>query len=321
MNGHVPVMLDAAMRSLAPEGRGGVFVDATVGGGGQTEEILKRASPQARVIGFDLDATALERVRQRLAEDIESGRLVLVHGDFKSMVETLDGMGIEKLSGVTADLGVSSFQLDEAERGFSFRLDGPLDMRMDASNAGPDAAELLNSLPERELEKIFREFGEERYARAIARRIVAERARRPFETTRQLAEMLASMTPVHKRQSGLHPATRTFQALRIAVNRELEGLAEWIDEAVRCLEPGARIVVIAFHSLEDRIVKHTLRRLENPCICPPRLPVCQCGRKPMLRFLHRKAVTSSSAETAANPRSRSAHLRAAERLPEGRMAA
>jgi len=309
---HRPVMLAEALAFLTAE-RGGLFVDATLGLGGHTEAIL-RASPASRVIGLDRDAEAIELARQRLSEF--GARFEAVHTDYREIKRVLLEKGIESVSGILADLGVSSFQLATPERGFSFRAvdeeavgtDSPLDMRMDRSES-LTAADLANHLSERELADIIWAYGEERAARRIARRIVAERAQAPIRTTAQLADLVVKTVHPSGRWR-IHPATRTFQALRIAVNRELDRLEEFVADAVDLLEPDGRLVVIAFHSLEDRLIKQAFKFQSGHCLCPPQQPDCRCGATRRVELLTRKAVKPAADEIAQNPRARSAKLRA-----------
>ena len=307
---HRPVLLEETLKYLVPE-RGGLFVDCTVGLGGHSEAILK-SSPDTRVLGLDLDPAALEYSRQRLAPFGE--RFRAVQTNFRKLETVLREAGEPDAAGILVDLGVSSLQFDSAERGFSFRFDAPLDMRMDPSS-GPTAADLLQQLPEAEIARIIFEFGEERHSRRIARRIVERREQgQPVTTTAELAELVRLAVGGRKRQQPIHPATRTFQALRIAVNNELEGLGEFIEKSVDLLRPDGRFVAISFHSLEDRIVKRELRRLSGHCECPPRLPVCSCGARKAVEILTRRPVTPTDREVDENPRARSAKLRAARKL-------
>lgn len=306
---HQTVMRDETRDYLAPE-RGGLFLDATLGLGGHSEALLA-ASPSVRVIGIDQDRAALDLAQQRLAQ--YGARFQAWHGNFAELERLGDELGVTEFDGIIADLGVSSLQLDTAERGFSFRYDAPLDMRMNA-DAGATAADLLAQLDEIELARIIYEYGEEHLSRPIARRIVARRsAGQPVTTTRALADLVASVVRP-KRDDKIHPATRTFQALRIAVNGELARLEEFLPMAWRRLAPAGRFVAISFHSLEDRIIKHALRRWAGQCECPPRLPVCRCGAHAWLEILTRRPLVASAAESAANVRARSAKLRAARRL-------
>lgn len=303
---HTPVLLDEILGFLQPET--GLFVDATLGMGGHTEAILN-ASAETKVIAFDRDREAIEKASKRLANFGE--RFRAIHADYRQIKQFVEA---EMASGVLADLGVSSWQLDSVERGFSFRADAPLDMRMNAGSDEPTAAELLETLSEEEIANIIYQYGEERFSRRIARRIVERRERgEKIETTAQLAETIERAIPRSK-QEKIHPATRTFQALRIAVNRELENLDEFIADAIDVLKPDGRLAVISFHSLEDRIVKQTFRRLSGRCECPPRLPVCQCGAARRIEILTNRPVTADEKEIEANPRSRSAKLRACRKL-------
>ena len=285
-------------------------MDGTVGAGGHAEAILQATAPGGRLLGCDRDQAALAVAGRRLAPFGE--RVLLRHADYRQLPDLLDELGLDAVSGILLDLGVSSLQLDDPERGFSFREDGPLDMRMDRTQAATAAA-LVNSLPADRLASILQRFGEEPRARRIAGAIARARAAAPITSTRALADLVSETIP-ERRGARIHPATRVFQALRIAVNAELEGLDLLLEEAAPRLLPGGRIAVIAFHSLEDRIVKNTLRGLTRRCLCPRDLPVCACGRPGLLRAVKSKAVRPSAAELEDNPRSRSARLRAYERL-------
>jgi 16S rRNA (cytosine1402-N4)-methyltransferase len=307
---HKPVLLQKAVDQLVwrPDG---TYVDGTFGGGGHTREILERG-PGNRVFAFDLDMSAVDRAHE-LQREVGTGRLTIIHDSFASLAEHLDELGVDRVDGVLLDLGMSSFQLDDAERGFAFRFDGPLDMRFDQSR-GLTAAELIATADESELADIIWRYGEERRSRQIARAIVAERERNPIETTGRLAAIVTRL--VGRGKSGANPATRTFQALRIAVNREFEALEQALTASVERLTPGGRLVVIAFHSLEDRIVKQFIARESASCICPPDQPICTCGITPRLRRIGSKQKASSD-EQAENPRSRSAVMRVAERTGDG----
>ncbi len=323
---HVPVMLEEVLEYLRPA-PGGHYIDGTLGGGGHTAAILERSAPDGKVLGIDTDALALERVRERLPRMVEEGRLVLVHGNFAELARLANEAGFVSVQGVLLDLGFSSDQMESAERGFSFSAEGPLDMRLDQSQA-LTAADLVNTLSEQELADIFWRYGEEHRSRQIARRIVREREKGAIRTTAQLAALAAAGVPY--KYGAIHPATRVFQALRIAVNRELEQLETALPQALDILTAGAmraggserggggaeqragRMVIISFHSLEDRLVKEFMRRESRDCICPPGTPVCVCGHKARLRLLTRKPVTPTAEEVLANPRARSARLRAAE---------
>src|SRR5437867_7169891 len=306
---HRTVLLREAVDALACRA-GGLWVDGTAGAGGHAEAILHATAPAGRLVAIDRDADAVEAARRRLEAFGE--RAILRHADFRQLPLLLDEIGARTVSGILLDLGVSSLQLDDPGRGFSFRDDGPLDMRMDRAQT-TTAADLVNTLPEGRLASILKEFGEEPRAGRIARAIARSRRRSPIGTTRALADIVASAAP-RRGPARIHPATRTFQALRIAVNDEIEGLDRLLAQSVDRLEPGGRLVVIAFHSLEDRAVKSTLRGLTRRCICPRDLPVCACGRPGQVRLVTPRAIRPSAAEARDNPRSRSARLRAAERL-------
>jgi len=305
---HRPVLLRETIESLAVK-RGGLFVDCTVGLGGHSEAILQ-TSPDAQVLGIDRDEEALRLARERLAEF--GGRFRAVRADFRELTRVLATAEVKAVRGILADLGVSSLQLDSPSRGFSFRHEAPLDMRMDMSS-GETAAELLGRLSEVEIARLIFEYGEERHSRRIARRIVERReAGEPVTSTTELAKLVERAIGGKKRR--IHPATRTFQALRIAVNRELEGLDQFVADAFDALEPHGRLAVISFHSLEDRIIKRTLLKLSGRCQCPPRLPQCACGARKVIEILTRRPLTPTEDEVAENPRARSAKLRIAARL-------
>lgn len=307
---HRPVLLFEAVDLLAPE-RGGLFVDATLGLGGHSEAILE-ASPDTRVVGIDLDREAIRLASERLARF--GTRFRAVHANFREISRILDEAGERGADGILADLGVSSLQFDSAERGFSFRHDAPLDMRMDASGEGETAAEMLERLPEEEIARVIYEYGEERKSRRIARWIVERRERgEPLKTTGELAALVARAVG-YKRGDRIHPATRTFQALRIAVNGELEGLDEFVGTAVDLLKTGGRLAVISFHSLEDRVVKRALRKLSGYCECERRVPVCMCGARKVVEVLTRRPMVPNDQEVELNPRARSAKLRACLKL-------
>jgi 16S rRNA (cytosine1402-N4)-methyltransferase len=307
---HRPVLLFEAVELLAPE-RGGLFVDATLGLGGHSEAILE-ASPDTRVLGIDRDREAIRLASDRLARF--GTRFRVAHANFRDIERVLAEAGETEVSGVLADLGVSSLQFDTPERGFSFRHDAPLDMRMDASGDEETAADLLERLPEEELARVIYEYGEERKSRRIARWIVERRERgEPIRTTGELAALVARAVG-YKRGDRVHPATRTFQALRIAVNGELEGLDKFVETAVDLLQTRGRLAVISFHSLEDRVVKRALRRLSGQCECGRRVPVCACGARRAVEVLTRRPVVPSEPELEENPRARSAKLRACSKL-------
>lgn len=305
---HHPVLLRETIEFLAVE-RGGLFVDCTVGLGGHSEAILQTSST-AQVLGIDRDEEALELARERLAKF--GGRFRAVHADFRELTRVLATAKVGAVHGILADFGVSSLQLDSPSRGFSFRHEAPLDMRLDQSS-GETAAELLGRLSEVEVARLIFEYGEERHSRRIARRIVERReVGRPIETTTELAALVERAIGGKKRR--IHPATRTFQALRIAVNRELEGLDRFVVDAIDSLEPHGRLAVISFHSLEDRIIKRTLLKLSGRCQCPPRTPQCICGARKAIEIMTRRPVTPNQIEIAENPRARSAKLRVAAKL-------
>jgi 16S rRNA (cytosine1402-N4)-methyltransferase len=306
---HIPVLLREAVDLLAPKA-GGVYVDGTLGSGGHAAEILKRSAPDSVLIGMDQDAEAVERCRTNLA--VFGKRAVARQANFRDIPTVLSELGYDAVDGALLDLGVSWFHLKTPERGFSFMLDGPLDMRMDRSSR-QTAADLVNNLSPNELAKTIREYGEEKRAGAIARAIEKARARGPITSTARLAEIISSVFPSYPPRR-IHPATLTFQALRIAVNDEMSVLREGLDHIITLLKPGGRIAVITFHSLEDRIVKQAFVEAAKDCVCPPKLPVCACGKKPELRVLTRRPVTAGPEEVDRNPAARSAKLRAAEKI-------
>jgi 16S rRNA (cytosine1402-N4)-methyltransferase len=308
---HRPVLLRETIELLAAE-RGGLFVDCTVGLGGHSEAILQ-TSPDAQVLGIDRDEEALGFARKRLAQF--GSRFRAVHADLRDITRVLAIAEVGAVRGILADLGVSSLQLNSPQRGFSFQYDAPLDMRMNAAKGVETAAELLGRLSEVEIARIIFEYGEERRSRRIARWIVEKRERgAPIETTRDLASLVERAVGYDKKRR-IHPATRTFQALRIAVNGELENLDRFVADAVDLLEPAGRLAVISFHSLEDRIIKRTLLKLSGRCQCPPRLPTCTCGAQKTIEILTRRPIAAGAEEVAENPRSRSAKLRVARKLP------
>ena len=306
---HEPVLLKEVLQWMNVR-KDGVYCDGTLGGGGHSEAILKASGGTARLYGIDRDENAIRAASERLRD---YPGFTPIRGNFHNAKEILAGAEAGPLDGVLLDLGVSSPQLDNAERGFSYHEDAPLDMRMDQSN-GLTAAELLNSADERELTEIIRDYGEEKWAARIARIICEHREDKPFETTFDLVHAVDAAIPkaVRRKEEG-HPARRTFQAIRIAVNDELRPLDQALRDLTDCLKPGGRICVITFHSLEDRIVKRCFKALEQPCICPPKAPICTCGRKPIVKVLAGGAVIPSDDETECNPRARSAKLRVAEK--------
>lgn len=306
---HLSVLPDEVIRFLEPMA-GKTYLDGTLGGGGHSSLILEKASG-AKLIGIDRDRAALAAAGARLA--MHGDRVRLLHGDFADVARLLSTLGISELDGFILDLGVSSHQLDTRERGFSFQQDAPLDMRMDTSS-GETAAELINELPEAELEQIISHYGEDRWAKRIAAFIVRERAESPITTTLRLVDIIKGAVPKAKWDERIHPATRTFQALRIAVNTELASLERGMRAALDLLKPGGRGVIISFHSLEDRIVKHIFKEYAEGCTCPRQLPICVCGNLPRVKILTGRPVTATAAETDENPRARSAKLRAVEKL-------
>jgi len=309
--GHLPVLAEEVIEMLRPAA-GSLQIDATVGGGGHTERILEASDPDGRLLGLDADGAAIARVAQRLERF--GDRLVLRQANFRELGAVAPAAGFGAVDGLLFDLGLSSFQLADTERGFGFRAGGPLDMRFDATR-GVSAAELLVTLDATELTALFRRFGEEPFAPRIARAIVEARRSAPITTAEELAALVERVAPrTAPGRRRIHPATRVFQALRIAVNEELDALSEALAAAVDLLRPGGRLVVLSYHSLEDRIVKRFLDAERKGCICPPSVPVCICGRTPRLRLVTRPSLTPTDAEIAANPRARSARLRAAERI-------
>jgi 16S rRNA (cytosine1402-N4)-methyltransferase len=307
---HTPVMVREVIASLRCRA-GAIYIDGTVGGGGHAEAILQSTAPDGLLIGIDADGEAIREAGERLAPF--GDRKTLVKGNFADMETILAEKNIRKVDGILLDLGVSSHQLDTAERGFSFTLDAPLDMRMD-QDCQQSAADLVNTLPWQELAGIIRDYGEERMAGRIARAIAKGRELSPIRTTTDLAGVVLRAMPAEAARQKIHPATRTFQAIRIAVNDELTRLQKAMASGMERLGPGGHFSVISFHSLEDRIVKNAFRSGEKGCICPPDLPVCACGRKPTLKVLTRKPIIPGDEEVRDNPRSRSAKLRTAERI-------
>lgn len=305
---HTPVLLDEVLVGLSVQ-RDGRYCDATFGRGGHTAAILAALGSEGRLVAIDRDPDAIAAGRARFGSE---PRLTLMRGSFDRLEELVRAAGLAGgLHGVLMDLGVSSPQLDEAGRGFSFMQDGPLDMRMD-HESGQSAAQWLARASEREIADVLRTLGEERFARRIANRIVATRTVEPLTRTRQLADIVAAAVP--KREPGKHPATRSFQAIRIHVNGELTALEAALPQAARLLEPGGRLAVISFHSLEDRIVKRFMAAERRGCTCPPEVPICVCGKAPRLRLVTRPSLVPTAEEIEGNPRARSARLRAAERL-------
>lgn len=304
-------MLDETVSALLPE-RGGVYVDGTAGGGGHSEEILKRLPEGSKLISLDRDDRAIEHCRARLSK--YGAKSEVVKSNYSQLGDVLDMLGIEKIDGIMWDLGVSSVQLDEAERGFSYMQEAFLDMRMDRS-CGKTAYDVVNGYSENELRRIINDWGEEKFASKIAQAIVKSRSEQAIETTTALSDIITNAIPVGARKKEKqHPAKRTFQAIRIEVNDELRIIEPTLEEAIKRLAPGGRAAVITFHSLEDRIVKQTFKRLENPCTCPPDFPVCVCHKKPQVKVITRKPMLPSEEELAVNSRSHSAKLRVAEKI-------
>lgn len=307
---HVPVLFQETLDLLAikPDG---IYVDCTLGGGGHSAAIAERLGPNGRLIGLDQDENALKAAGERLAHFGQ--KVQTVKTNFAFIADVIARFGIKGVDGVLMDIGVSSHQLDEGERGFSFHQDAPLDMRMDRSN--PVSAEtVVNEWSEEELARILWEYGEERWSKRIAQFIVKRRAEGPLQTTNDLVDVIKAAIPAAARREGGHPARRSFQAIRIAVNDELGVLERGLDGALEVLNPGGRLAVITFHSLEDRIVKQRFQGWVNPCTCPPSLPVCACGKSPLAEHVTRKPVVASAAELEQNPRARSAKLRVVVKL-------
>ena len=306
---HTSVLLEEVLDNLAirPDG---IYVDGTLGGGGHSYHILERLTAGGRLIGIDQDTDAIAAASERLSEF--SGAVTIVHDNYEHIGEVLRDLGIGKVDGILLDLGVSSYQLDNPERGFTYRTDAPLDMRMDRSSS-LSAKEIVNTYPEEELTRILREYGEERCAARIASNIVKARSKKPLETTGELSAIVRASIPARMREKGGNPDKRTFQAIRIACNRELDVLRDSLDEMIDLLTPGGRLCVITFHSLEDRIVKNAFKRNENPCTCPPEFPVCVCGKKSKGRVITRKAIAPTARELEVNRRSASAKLRVFEK--------
>ena len=304
---HVSVLLDECIDNLNTD-PAGTYVDGTLGMGGHSEKIAEKLTT-GRLICIDRDASAIDYARERLK--LFSDRITFVHANFADTVKVLDDLGIEGVNGMLFDLGVSSPQLDIPERGFSYNENAPLDMRMDPGNHTQTAAEVIANYNETDLARILRAYGDERHASRIARAIVRARAKAPIETTFQLVEIVKQAIPAADRRRGGHPARKTFQALRIEVNHELEVLEEGLRAAIRWANPGGRICVIAYHSLEDRIVKHVFSEMSQGCTCPPDLPVCVCGRVPIVDVKTKKPLVASDEELRSNPRARSALMRVA----------
>ena len=306
---HTSVLLKETVDGLnvRPDG---TYVDATLGGGGHAFEVCSRLSDKGRFIGIDQDADAIEAAGKRLEGFGE--KVTIIRSNYRDMKPELRKRGIDSVDGIVLDLGVSSYQLDTAERGFSYRADAPLDMRMDQRQK-MTARDIVNGYSETELYRVIRDYGEDRFAKNIAKHIVAERGKHPIETTGQLNEIISHAIPMKIQKTSGHPSKRTFQAIRIELNHELDVLRNSLDDMIDMLRPGGRICIITFHSLEDRIVKSAFRRNEDPCICPKNFPVCVCGRTSKGKVITRKPILPSEEEMASNSRSKSAKLRIFER--------
>ncbi len=302
---HKSVLLEETVSSLniKPDG---IYVDGTLGGGGHSLEICKQLSEQGRLIGIDQDDAAIAAATERLKE--HKNKVTIVRSNYCNMKQCLKDIGVEKVDGIILDLGVSSYQLDTVERGFTYREDAPLDMRMDRRQ-DYTAKDIVNEYSEMELYRIIRDYGEDRFAKNIAKHIVRARAEKPIETTNELTEIIKNAIPAKVRKTGGHPAKRTFQAIRIELNKELEVLENTLDEMIDLLNEDGHLSIITFHSLEDRIVKSNFRKNENPCICPPEFPVCVCGKKSKGKVVTRKPILPSEKELEENSRSKSAKLR------------
>ena len=307
---HKSVLLDETVGGLniKPDG---IYVDGTLGGAGHAIEVCRKLSAKGRFIGIDQDQDAIVAASERLSA--YGDRVQIIRSNYCYMANELKNLGIQKVDGIVLDLGVSSYQLDNEERGFTYRVDAPLDMRMDQRQSRT-AADIVNGYDERELYRIIRDYGEDKFAKNIAKHIVAARAKAPIQTTGELTEIIRQSIPMKIQATGGHPAKRTFQAIRIELNRELEVLRDSLDDMIDFLNPGGRICIITFHSLEDRIVKNAFRTNEHPCTCPPDFPVCVCGKTPSAELVTRKPVEASETELEKNPRSRSAKLRVCIRL-------
>jgi 16S rRNA (cytosine1402-N4)-methyltransferase len=305
---HISVLLDECIEGLNIK-ENGIYVDCTLGGAGHSSEILKRLSPEGRLIGIDQDTNAIKAAKERLKG---YSNVTYVHDNFYNIDCILKELNIDGVDGVLMDLGVSSYQLDTAERGFSYMKDAPLDMRMNTEKS-ISAYEIVNEYSEEELFGIIRDYGEEKFAKKIARNIVSSRNIKPIETTLELVDVIKRSIPI-KFQQGGHPAKKTFQAIRIEVNKELEILNKAVEDSIKNLNSGGRIAIITFHSLEDRIIKTKFKELQNPCTCPKEFPVCVCGKKPVIDIITKKPIEPSEEEKDSNPRSRSSKLRVAQKI-------
>lgn len=307
---HTSVLLNETIEGLKikPDG---IYVDGTLGGGGHSFEIAKRLNDNGRLIGIDQDEAAILAAGERLKDF--GDKVIIVRSNYRNAFSVLHDLGIEKIDGMMLDLGVSSYQLDTQERGFSYRYDAPLDMRMDLRQT-LTAKDIVNGYSETELFHIIRDYGEDRFAKNIAKHIVMARAKKPIETTGELNEIIRAAIPAKMRAEGGHPSKRTYQAIRIECNKELEVLKESLEEMIGILNPGGRLCIITFHSLEDRIVKTAFKKAENPCTCPPSFPVCVCGKKSQGKVITGKPVLPCEEEMESNPRSKSAKLRIFEKI-------
>ena len=306
---HKSILLNECMEGLSIK-EDGIYVDGTLGGGGHSFHTLERLGERGRLIGIDQDEDAIKAATKRL--EAFANKVTIVRDNYEHFQTILSTLSIPKVDGILLDLGVSSYQFDEADRGFSYRFDAPLDMRMDRRQDFT-AKDLINNYSEQELYRIIRDYGEDKFARNIAKHIVKEREKKPIETTFELSEIISHAIPMKMRVQGGHPAKKTFQAVRIALNRELEVLEESIEGMIKALNPEGRLCIISFHSLEDRIVKKAFRTAEDPCICPKDFPICTCGRKSLGKVISKKAIIPSDLEMEENPRARSAKLRIFER--------
>ena len=310
---HTSVLLEETVDGLAVK-PDGIYVDATLGGGGHAFEVCSRLNGKGRFIGIDQDAAAIEAAGERLKDFGE--KVTIIRSNYRELKSVLRSIGVEKVDGIVLDLGVSSYQLDTAERGFSYRADASLDMRMDQRQQ-TTAKDIVNTYSEAQLYRVIRDYGEDKFAKNIAKHIVMEREKNPIETTGQLNEVIRRAIPMKFQKTGGHPSKRTFQAIRIELNRELEVLRESLDEMIDMLNPGGRICIITFHSLEDRIVKSAFRKNENPCTCPSHFPVCVCGNVSKGKVITRKPILPGEEELEHNSRSKSAKLRIFERCRDG----
>ncbi len=305
---HIPVLLKETIDSLNIK-QNGIYVDCTLGGGGHSYEILKRLSDKGRLIGIDQDISAIKRAGERLKK---FKNIICVHNNFYNIQQILKGLEIDKVDGIIMDLGVSSYQLDQSERGFSYMKDAPLDMRMNIDSS-LSAYEVVNEYSQEQLCRIIRDYGEENFSKRIAKFIVETREKAPIITTLQLVDIIKKAIPLKFQKEG-HPAKRTFQAIRIEVNGELKILDKAVEDSIANLKTGGRIVIITFHSLEDRIIKSKFKMLENPCTCPADFPICVCGKKPIVKIVNKKPIVPKEEEKLTNPRSKSSKLRVAERI-------